>query len=158
MVWAEAVMAVYLAVAYRFGWTNSHHYFVASGVDLATVQAAAEHTWEDRSGKYGVVVLEMPQDMTSEAPKRLAYFPSSYGEAAPAENARIEAFKTLGQRAYGAVSHGKTSIQRPDGSLAFIPVDVPSWLRLEAHRAALLHGIVYAPQMNLLPPTKKTDE
>lgn len=151
-------MAVYLAVAYRYGWTNSHQYFVACGDDLAAVRQAAEHNWEDRDGKYSVVVLQMPPDMAAGAPKRLDYFPSSYGEVAPYENARIEAFKTLGQRTYGAVTHGRTWISGEDGSMAFIPVEVPPWLRVEAHRAALLHGIVYAARMNLLPPTKKTDE
>lgn len=150
-------MSVFLAIAYRYGWTNSHQYFVACSPDESFALAAAERTWADRVGKYGVSVQEMPEDLSMARPRSVRYFPSAYGEAAPSECARIQAFQTLGQRAYGAVTHKKTLLS-VDGRLVALPVEVPEWLRLEAQRAALVHGIAYAPQPNPQPPLKKKEE
>lgn len=134
-------MPTYLAIAYRWGWTNSHSYFVSCSSDLQKVLAAAEQAAEDRCGKYGVAVLEMPEDPASTPAKRLAYFPSSYGEAAPHANARHEAYGLLGQRVFNAVQHAKTRRTDEAGNRQFVAVDVPQWLREEAQDVADRTGI-----------------
>lgn len=148
-------MPAYLCVAYRWGWTNAHHYFVACSTDQARVVQAAQLAHRDRRGKYGVAVLEMP-DVPGQAPeKRIQYLPSAYGESAPFENQRIEANRMLGQRVFSVVAHNQTIRQDANdpSRKRFVPVSVPGWLREEAEEFARLGGI--APLYAASPNSKK---
>ncbi len=125
----------YLAVAYRWGWTNNHQYFVLCSTDLGQVRDAAYETCDDRGGKYGVAVYKMPTTPGG-TPELLEYASSTYGEKAPHENPRLNIFRRLGQTAFFAVKDGKALLPPTDGgtSMDWLPVDVPAWLRSEAAR------------------------
>lgn len=141
-------MTTYVAMAYRWGWLNCHHYLVAVGTDLSCVTQRAQAECDNRGGKYGVEVLGVPAEgsaspLTPENVKtfRAAYFPSLHGESAPFDNPRIRIFQRLGQQVFHAVEGGRVLLPSPDeetpgGSRILKPqeVSVPDWVRAEKTR------------------------
>lgn len=125
----------YLAVAYRWGWTNNHQYFVLCSTDLEQVREAAFTECDDRGGKYGVAVYKMPTTPGGK-PEMLQYSGSTYGEAAPYENPRINMFRRLGQTAFFASKEGHALLPKADGTrqLDWVEVEVPAWLHAETAR------------------------
>ena len=120
----------YTVVAFRFGWTNAHRYDVAVTPSKSEALAIAEDEANDRGGKYGVQVLEWA---SSRSAKPIAYYSSSYGEDAPAENLRYQVFHRLGQDVHRAVTEGVVWAPSPEGTkgapcLAELGEKPPQWL------------------------------
>ena len=82
----------FLVIAYRWGWTNAHHYIVGcyEHEDSAVNSAVAEAY--SRGGKYGCCVLNIMHDEV----EQVFYTPSIYGEAKQAPNHRIDLFHHVG--------------------------------------------------------------
>ena len=84
----------YLAIAYRWGWTNNDQYFVGCWTDRDTAIAFATAESRDRGGKYGVTVYEFcASEYTA-----IHHSPSSYGEKHAHWNRRIALFDRFGNR------------------------------------------------------------
>lgn len=123
---------VYVAVAYRWGHTNTHWYLVAGGTKRSDIVDAARLENYDRGGKYGVAVLRLSAEGSTAMED---YFPSIYGESAPGENPRIAMFQRLGQKVFYAVESGTAALPDSNGSrLTQARVDIPDWLRKEKQR------------------------
>jgi len=82
----------WIATAYRWGWSNNHHYIVYAGDDYDRAMELAEEEANDRGGKYGVVVRSYTEDYS----RVFGYFPSSYGEKLPYHNYRLDYISRLG--------------------------------------------------------------
>lgn len=82
------IKMVYLAIAYRYGWSNGHWYVVFADTDKDKVLAIAELETHDRAGKYGVQVTCDDEIV--------AYFPSSRGESRPLLNVHVYADRHIG--------------------------------------------------------------
>jgi hypothetical protein len=87
----------YIAVAYRWGFTNEHWYFVYVGLDAVKAVTLAEHEAQDRGGKYGCVVYEFDEGGTDY--QQIFYSPSMTEEPStkgPQHNHRVDYFIALG--------------------------------------------------------------
>lgn len=134
----------FLVVAYRWGWTNAHHYFVAlcENEDLASKRADEEAS--DRGGKYGVAVYAWTG---SDDHERVYYAPSTYGESQPGTNQRIDMFQSIGHRAHEAATSGSVYLADPQNPqrLQSQVVQIPGWLdevvRSQEHSCRLAQRI-----------------
>lgn len=91
--------AMYVSIAYRWGYLNGHQYFVYVGSDKAKATALAHAENSDRGGKYGCAVIEFKdEDAGEQRSSNVAYFASSYGETKPFHNYRIDMFQNLGHK------------------------------------------------------------
>ncbi len=119
---------IYLVIAYRWGWLNGHQYIVHASTDREAALEAAEAEADDRAGKYAMVVTERD----GEAESRIHYIPSSYGEANPSHNHRIDMFQSLGSALHDWVEEGFAMLPNPDrpGTLSYVKVEdkPPQWL------------------------------
>lgn len=117
----------YLAIAYRWGWTNAHQYHVALTQDEARCMELAREECDDRGGKYGVAVLKWSSETEYE---RVAYFPSSYGEEAPHNNERIAMFESIGHDVHNVVTTLTRWVasETPQGGTVPQAVEPPEWL------------------------------
>lgn len=135
----------YLAIAYRYGWTNNGHYFVAGGADPDVVTEAAEEEHAGRGGKYGVLVCEVHTDEV------YAYFPSAWGEKEATFNQRIGLAERLGLDVISAVEDGQTLQPAPEdreerGLLTYQAAPIPDWLRQRHDHEKQIYEILYGPQ------------
>lgn len=119
----------YVAIAYRWGWTNNSWYLIYAGPDKTKAVALASQECSDRGGKYGCEVIQTGEDGTSE--NFVAYFPSIYGESRCHVNHKIQMFSNIGHRAADAAD-GLIYVQNEDekvGILRPAPVEPPKWLK-----------------------------
>lgn len=87
----------FIVVAYRWGWTNGHQYFVYAGTDKEKAIALAKVETNDRGGKYGCAVYEFADNGIDY--QQVFYTPSGmeFADAqAPYHNHRIDYFERLG--------------------------------------------------------------
>lgn len=68
----------FLVKAYRFGFANEHNYIVYCGPDRDVAYGIAEEESQERGGKYGMLILEYPEDGID--PISADYLSSSLGE------------------------------------------------------------------------------
>lgn len=116
--------SVYIATAYRWGWTNTGAYIVwADTSEAATVNAAQSECY-GRGGKYGVEVRKHTEDDS----ESVAYFPSTYGESAPRFNRRIATAEHVGLAVMRAVEDGDAK--------------VPQWIVEEFRREEKLQTVL----------------
>ena len=102
--------AIYLAIAYRWGWTNAHSYFVFIGREKRRVILEAESECHGRGGKYGVEVIKfIAQNGHHE---HVAYFPSAYQEDKPHHNNRIDLFEHVGMDIITHFDHKKRVLSK----------------------------------------------
>lgn len=131
---------IYVAIAYRWGYLNLHHYLIAAGCDKEKIVALAQCEADDRGGKYGCVVYEMLDSSATETMTEVAYSPSSWGEGHPHHNYRIDFYETLGHKLAEVVERGVTGTPTPDPTLIGrngkpmsvikdVPVEVPQWAK-----------------------------
>jgi len=118
---------MFLVIAYRWGWTNAHHYHVYAGPDETKARALATAEAHDRGGKYGCAVLRFDADGTDS--ERIAYEPSTYGETAPHHNHRIDMFQSLGHSLHH-LAHGRR-YAREGNRLIPQAVEPPEWVVAE---------------------------
>ena len=136
---------VYLVVAYRWGETNNHSYFVYAGMDHKQALELAELECQDRGGKYGVAAWEFTQDGRDY--KLAGYFPSSAEDADTPEprynhgidyNIRLGAF--LNECASGrALLPDPSSAAATTGRmLTYQEVEIPDYMREKVDRETRL--------------------
>lgn len=127
--------AIYLAVAYRWGETNNHYYYVYAGNDRTKALALAQAEREDRGGKYGVAVWEFTPDGIDY--KRVGYFPScaeDTDESEPRYNHGIDYHQRLGFFLHECAA-GKALLPDPNNATATIKtlvyqdVEIPEFMR-----------------------------
>lgn len=126
----------FLAVAYRWGWTNNHSYFIYCGTDRVKALALARAENADRGGKYACVVWKFDEDGIDS--HSIGYWPSSMepdGQTAPRHNHRIDYFETLGHFLHD-MADGKCLLPVEDGSntLTYQPVECPPFARARVER------------------------
>lgn len=94
---------MYIAIAYRYGWTDEDWYIVAWGADMQTVCSRAQEENRSRGGKYGILVT----DLSREDQPDVAYYSSSWGEKRPrfCENSYV--WRQVGLMAIHAVNSGQ---------------------------------------------------
>lgn len=126
-------MNSYVAIAYRQGYTNDHHYLVAAGGDREGVLETARATGYIRNGKYGVLVQEVGTSLEDE-PKFVAYFPSARGELAPGPNPRTNIAQRIGYAVLAALEKGFFLQKRASEECADDALPVPEWLRSHCSR------------------------
>jgi len=83
----------YIVLAYRWGSTNDHWYWLYAGPDLVKASALAESERDGRGRKYGCAVYET-NDTGDEW--TLAEYHGSGDEKEPAHNWRLDYFERLG--------------------------------------------------------------
>lgn len=107
----------WLVTAYRWGWTNNHHYIVYCGDDYDRAMELAEEEANDRGGKYGVVVRSYTEDYS----RTFGYFPSSWGEKLPYHNYRLDYISRLGHMLedYLKDNPDHELVQKAEGQKAF---------------------------------------
>ena len=95
----------YTVIAYRWGWKNSHHYFVGcvNGLDHAESVAIFEHS--NRGGKYGCVVYNRNGEIEF-------YKSSSYCESKPFWNYRIELNQYIGFKVTDLIENNELTIDK----------------------------------------------
>lgn len=132
--------AIYIVVAYRWGETNNHWYFVFAGVDRARAFTLALEERDGRGGKYGVAVWEFTQDGCDY--KHVGYFPSSAEDAETTEpkyNHGIDYHQRLGFFLHECAS-GKALLPDPLTAAATIKtltyqdVEIPDFMREKVDR------------------------
>lgn len=94
----------YVAIAYRYGWSNGHWYIVHAGSNMRAIVDAAQAENASRGGKYGVQVVEI-DDQGNE--KEIKYFPSSHNEDHPRLCVRREVWEKIGCRVLEAIDKGE---------------------------------------------------
>ena len=115
----------YTVIAYRWGWTNNTHYFVACTADADKACNLAREEADDRGGKYGVAVYEWADETSFVLHE---YHPSTWGEDKPHHNDRIDMFHSLGHDLHGAVTTGVHWVATGEaGESAREVVEVPAW-------------------------------
>lgn len=138
-------MNIYIATAYRWGWTNTDSYIVYVGTDESAANDAAEEERDSRGGKYGVEVLEYA---SADESKRVSYFSSTYDEKEPRANHRIAAFEQFGNRLAQAIEDDDSEALLPDPNdeRRLIPtkVKIPQWIR-DQYAHAVEMAKVFAP-------------
>lgn len=92
-----------LAVAYRFGRTNSHQHLVGCWPELAIAVAFATQEHAESGGKYGVAVYAF----RGPEYKLVHYVPSSYGEKEPRLNRRIYLCDRLGEHVHSLLDDNR---------------------------------------------------
>lgn len=106
-------LASYLAIAYRWGAANDHHYFVYAGADRTKALGLARAEVADRGGKYDAVVYEFTADGIDYKP--VAYF-AAYNENEHRldvrHNHRKDFYERLGALLYEAAS-GRALLPSP---------------------------------------------
>lgn len=144
-------MDIFIATAFRWGWTNAHTYTVHVGLDEAAADDAAEEECESRGGKYGVEVLKFT---TPDDCERVSYYPSTYGEKEPHANYRIDAFERFGNWLGAAIEDDNSTAMLPatDDPRRLVPtkVEIPQWIRSQYE-----HDLEIAKV--LAPPPKPTN-
>ena len=84
---------LYIVIAYRWGSTNDHWYYLYAGKDETKALAMAESERDGRGHKYGCLVYRT--DEFGELWEQHAYF-AVHDEEEPTLNWRIEYFERLG--------------------------------------------------------------
>lgn len=105
---------IYIAIAYRYGWLNGHWYILAASTVRETAEAYAQSECFGRGGKYGIEVVEMIEGQDD---KRVAYFPSAWGEKEPTGNQRICLEHSFGTRLLSDIEERERKGE-----------DVPKWI------------------------------
>lgn len=114
-------MTIYLAIAYRWGHTNDHWYFLYCGEDESKAAALAENERDGRGGKYGVAVYTV--DTNGEALSMHAYYPSR-DEAEPFMNWKIEMVERLGHLLWDCLE-GRMMVPSPEDPRTLVHIDAP---------------------------------
>lgn len=129
-------MNSYLTVAYRWGSTNSHTYFVYCGHDRTKAIALARAEVSYRGGKYACAVLGFDEDGVEHTLH--AYFKSSVDRedaVGPVHNHRKDYFEHLGIFLHD-MADGKCLLPKEDGSnsLTYQLVECPEYAREKVMR------------------------
>lgn len=129
-------MNTYLAVAYRWGTTNNHSYFVYCGADRTKAIALAREEVSYRGGKYACAVWGFDQDGIEST--SLAYFKSSMDPedaVGPVHNHRKDYFERLGIFLHD-MADGKCLLPKEEGSnsLTYQSVECPEYARAKVMR------------------------
>jgi hypothetical protein len=107
-------METFLAMAYRWGDLNEHHYVIYVGADEQKAVACAQAEENDRGGKYGCVVWGYADAGAEQAVRKVAWFPGTRGgKGGPAMNYRLEMYQTLGHAFH---DYAKGTIWLPEDS------------------------------------------
>lgn len=95
-------METFLAMAYRWGYLNNHHYIIYCGTDEQKAVALAQAECADRGGKYGCIVWGYKDAGPEQEVRKVAYFRSMAESESkgPMHNYRIDMFQTLGHAFY----------------------------------------------------------
>ena len=110
----------YLVQAFRWGWTNNHHYLVYAGPDREKAIRLASAECAGRGGKYGVQVTEVTCNGEEiDHLEHIAYYSSLHGEKQPHTNWRIEWFESVGNV---LCTHWEDGIGQPDEH-------IPVWIQ-----------------------------
>jgi len=94
----------YIAIAYRYGWSNGHWYIVHAGPNQRAIIDAAQAENTSRGGKYGVQVIAINENGDE---SQVVYFPSSYGESSPRMSIKTEVWERVGFAVLQAIKDGK---------------------------------------------------
>lgn len=123
--------ATYFVIAYRWGCTNLHHYFVYCGQDRTKADALANAECSDRGGKYGVAVYEFDTDGTNY--NLASYFGAiMHQEEKPFHNHRIDFFQSLGHKFADFAQGRETHVE--DSIVKWKECDPPQWVKDEYER------------------------
>ena len=108
----------FVAIAYRWGNRNNHHYIVYAGPDEQKAVALAQNEPQDRGGKYGCVVYGYKDAGPEQECRQVAYFSSGMdaGAKGPRNNYRIEMFESLGHKFYD-FAEGRAYLPEDDPEL-----------------------------------------
>jgi hypothetical protein len=137
----------YFVVAYRWGCTNEHWYFVYAGVDQVKAVTMAENEAQDRGGKYGCAVFEFDESGTD---YQMIFYAPSMNEAqtakAPIHEHRHDYYIRLGMMFEQAC---EGAVYVPDGEtqngMKHTLVTVPQLLKDERLRQLeLMHKMAEA--------------
>jgi hypothetical protein len=137
----------YFVVAYRWGFTNEHWYFVYVGVDRDKAEALAKEEVQERGGKYGCAVFAFNDDGRDY--ELVYYAPCMTEDAAatsPRHNHRLDYFERLGML-FDDACEGEAWLptEAEPGLLRTVKVDVDARLRAERDRQrARLHAVMAA--------------
>lgn len=93
----------YIAIAYRYGWSNGHWYIVHAGPNRRAIIDAANAEHAVGGGKYGIQVVEIDDDGEE---KPIGYFSSSYNEEKPRLCVVQEVCEKVGSEVLRAISDG----------------------------------------------------
>lgn len=104
--------AIYLVVAYRWGESNNHQYFVYCGEDETKAVAMATAEVGDRGGKYDCAVYLTQEYGT--AFKLHGYIAARDDATKPTHNWRLDMFETLGHIC-DRYADGQVSVLAADG-------------------------------------------
>jgi hypothetical protein len=127
----EGLTPIYLAVAYRWGETNNHWYFIYAGIDRIKALAAARNEVSFRGGKYGTCVWEFTVDGLDY--KRCAYYPSSAepeDAADPTHNHMNDYFHSLGIFLHEA-AQGRALLPSAERRMTYQEVTIPDYQRMK---------------------------
>ncbi len=139
--------SVYVVVAYRWGAVNDHNYIVTATTDRAQAIAAAKQERDGRGFKYGVEVVEYPEE------ENVAYFPSSSELAdrmGPESSDDLDAAHYIGNETLAAFQSGVRSaasglqMDTPGGpvdTLTTVPAEFPSWLAELCEHSLRIHRL-----------------
>ena len=93
-------MNLFVAIAYRWGYSDNHSYLVVASQDYAKVNDAAIEENLLRGGKYGVTIYEIEDGkpiheqigdtLLNYEPKIVNHFSSCYGEKEPRQGWRTK--------------------------------------------------------------------
>jgi hypothetical protein len=135
---------IYLAVAYRWGETNNHWYYVYAGLDMTKALALAENESNHRGGKYAVCVWQFTPDGCDY--KIVGYFASSQedeGTNEPEHSWYIDYIQRLGHFLHDCAS-GSTLLPDPEDPkrLTFQSVEIPGYQRKKVeHEQGILQAL-----------------
>lgn len=109
----------FVAIAYRWGDLNNHHYIVYAGQDEQKAIALAKNEPDYRGGKYGCVVYGYKDAGPEQDCRQVAYFQSMTDPKdadGPENNYRIDMFQSLGIR-FSQWAEGTAYIPEDDPEL-----------------------------------------
>jgi hypothetical protein len=147
----------YFTVAYRWGYTNEHSYFVYVGTDQVKAVTLAENEAQDRGGKYGCAVYEFDENGID---YQLIFYSPSMSEdqtdREPKHNFRLDYLTMMGLFFDGACD-GAVYLPGEAGKGAkHTLVDVPEVLKAERDRQLeQLHSLMYADDQQRAARAKK---
>lgn len=151
----------YVAMAYRYGQVNDDQYIVSASSDQELIGKLARNEWQNRGGKYSIVIYACDSNNEAESSKLIEYIPSSVEHIntnGPRINFHKEAAEDIGRDIIEAFEKG--TVLMPDkkqsteaNTIVLSPqkVSLPKWLQekvkyqtkladeLEAHVEQLLH-------------------
>lgn len=143
----ERKPSVYVVVAYRWGAVNNHNYVVTATADRDVAIAAAKEEHDGRGIKYGVEVVEYPEE------ERVAYFPSSAEPTdcmGPENSDHRDVAQYIGDEILAAFQSGVRSaasgrqMDTPGGpvdTLTHVPAEFPSWLAELCQHSLRIHRL-----------------